>query len=127
MGVCLSKNNNAALGVFPVVNVNKKNENATAPDGNNDQPKQQPEKQQMKRKRKTYGRSVPIGLRTNFGYDRGFDKRYTVGKLLGHGQFGYTYSATDNITGELVAVKKIDKNKVPFRAFIVLVIVIYPL
>lgn len=119
MGVCLSKNNNAAQGVIPVVDVNKKNDNATAPVGNNDQPKQQPQQQQMKRKRKTYGRTVPIGKRTNFGYERGFEKRYTVGKLLGHGQFGYTYSATDNSTGDLVAVKKIDKNKVLFRYILI--------
>ncbi|KAL8118124.1 calcium-dependent protein kinase 18-like [Apium graveolens] len=111
MGVCLSKNNNAAPGMIPVADVNKKNDNATAAAGNDDQPKQQPQKQQMKPKRKAYGRNVPIGKKTNFGYERGFEKKYTVGKLLGHGQFGYTYSATDNVTGDVVAVKKIDKNK----------------
>lgn len=35
-----------------------------------------------------------------------------LGKLLGHGQFGYTYVATDKVTGDRVAVKRIDKNKV---------------
>jgi serine/threonine protein kinase len=32
--------------------------------------------------------------------------------LLGHGQFGYTYVATDKGNGDRVAVKRIDKNKV---------------
>ncbi|KAL2907102.1 Calcium-dependent protein kinase 16 [Bienertia sinuspersici] len=32
-------------------------------------------------------------------------------KLLGHGQFGYTYVATDQSNGDRVAVKKIDKSK----------------
>ena len=55
---------------------------------------------------------VPCGKRTDFGYDKDFDKRYTIGKLLGHGQFGYTYVATDKANGDRVAVKKIEKNKV---------------
>lgn len=48
----------------------------------------------------------------DFGYAKDFDNRYTIGKLLGHGQFGYTYVATDKKTGDRVAVKKIDKAKV---------------
>ncbi|XP_051140816.1 calcium-dependent protein kinase 28-like isoform X1 [Andrographis paniculata] len=54
---------------------------------------------------------IPCGKRTDFGYDRDFDKRYTIGKLLGHGQFGYTYVAIDKSNGDRVAVKRIDKNK----------------
>ncbi|CAL8171276.1 unnamed protein product [Prunus armeniaca] len=54
---------------------------------------------------------IPCGKRTDFGYDKNFDKRYTIGKLLGHGQFGYTYVATDKANGDRVAVKRIDKNK----------------
>ncbi|KAL8152012.1 hypothetical protein V2J09_021820 [Rumex salicifolius] len=54
---------------------------------------------------------VPCGKRTDFGYAKDFDCKFTIGKLLGHGQFGYTYVATDKSTGERVAVKKIDKNK----------------
>ncbi|CAK9157009.1 unnamed protein product [Ilex paraguariensis] len=54
---------------------------------------------------------IPCGKRTDFGYDKDFDKRYTIGKLLGHGQFGYTYVATDKFNGDRVAVKKIEKNK----------------
>lgn len=55
---------------------------------------------------------VPCGKRTNFGYDRDFESRYAIGKLLGHGQFGYTFVATNKVNGDRVAVKRIDKNKV---------------
>ncbi|KMT09610.1 hypothetical protein BVRB_6g130630 [Beta vulgaris subsp. vulgaris] len=55
--------------------------------------------------------SIPCGKRTDFGYDKDFDKKYTIGKLLGHGQFGYTYVATDKFNSDRVAVKKIDKSK----------------
>ncbi|KAL5557559.1 hypothetical protein UlMin_039795 [Ulmus minor] len=54
---------------------------------------------------------IPCGKRTDFGYAKDFDERYTIGKLLGHGQFGYTYVATDKNNGDLVAVKRIEKNK----------------
>ncbi|VFR02500.1 unnamed protein product [Cuscuta campestris] len=54
---------------------------------------------------------VAYGKRTDFGYDKNFDERYSLGKLLGHGQFGYTYVATDKSSGDRVAVKRIDKNK----------------
>ncbi|EOA30208.1 hypothetical protein CARUB_v10013325mg [Capsella rubella] len=54
---------------------------------------------------------IPYGKRVDFGYAKDFDHRYTIGKLLGHGQFGYTYVATDKKTGDRVAVKKIDKAK----------------
>ncbi|XVE82484.1 hypothetical protein DITRI_Ditri16bG0008500 [Diplodiscus trichospermus] len=54
---------------------------------------------------------IPYGKRMDFGYHKDFDKRYAIGKLLGHGQFGYTYVATDKANGDRVAVKKIDKNK----------------
>ncbi|KAI4325432.1 hypothetical protein MLD38_030833 [Melastoma candidum] len=65
------------------------------------------------RRKKGGGRGglVPCGKRTDFGYDKDFDRRYTIGKLLGHGQFGYTYVAMDKETGDRVAVKKIEKNK----------------
>lgn len=55
---------------------------------------------------------IPCGKRTDFGYNKDFDERYTIGKLLGHGQFGYTYVAVDKANGDRVAVKKIEKNKV---------------
>lgn len=54
---------------------------------------------------------IPCGKRTDFGYEKDFDRKYTIGKLLGHGQFGYTYVATDKSNGDRVAVKKIDKSK----------------
>ncbi|KAF5753039.1 calcium-dependent protein kinase 28-like [Tripterygium wilfordii] len=54
---------------------------------------------------------LSCGKRTDFGYAKDFDKRYTIGKLLGHGQFGYTYVATDKANGDRVAVKKIEKMK----------------
>ncbi|KAL6611374.1 hypothetical protein ACP70R_039302 [Stipagrostis hirtigluma subsp. patula] len=58
---------------------------------------------------------VPCGKRTDFGYDKDFEARYALGKLLGHGQFGYTFAAVDRRSGERVAVKRIDKNKVLFQ------------
>ncbi|XP_010920242.1 calcium-dependent protein kinase 18 isoform X2 [Elaeis guineensis] len=57
------------------------------------------------------GGKVPCGKRTDFGYDKDFQSRYAIGKLLGHGQFGYTFVATNKANGERVAVKRIDKNK----------------
>ncbi|XP_031475866.1 calcium-dependent protein kinase 28-like [Nymphaea colorata] len=54
---------------------------------------------------------LPCGKRTDFGYERDFEKRYSLGKLLGHGQFGYTFVATDKSNGDRVAVKRIEKNK----------------
>lgn len=44
--------------------------------------------------------TIPLGKRTNFGYERDFKSKYTLGKLLGHGQFGYTYVALEKATGE---------------------------
>ncbi|KAJ6916480.1 hypothetical protein NC652_019009 [Populus alba x Populus x berolinensis] len=66
----------------------------------------------LKVKEKQSSKAIPCGKRTDFGYDKDFDIRYTIGKLLGHGQFGYTYVATDKGNGDRVAVKRIDKNKV---------------
>ncbi|KAK7830828.1 calcium-dependent protein kinase 16 [Quercus suber] len=54
---------------------------------------------------------IPCGKRTDFGYAKDFDNCYMIGKLLGHGQFGYTYVATDKSNGDRVAVKRIEKNK----------------
>ncbi|OVA04924.1 Protein kinase domain [Macleaya cordata] len=55
--------------------------------------------------------TLPCGKRTDFGYAKDFDNKYSIGKLLGHGQFGYTFVATDKVNGDRVAVKRIDKNK----------------
>ncbi|CAA6673489.1 unnamed protein product [Spirodela intermedia] len=54
---------------------------------------------------------IPCGKRTSFGYGRDFQSRYCIGKLLGRGQFGQTFVATDKAKGDKVAVKRIDKNK----------------
>lgn len=74
--------------------------------------------QQLKIKEKNGNRRqsgvIPCGKRTDFGYHKDFDERYTIGKLLGHGQFGYTYVAIDKENGDRVAVKRIEKNKVLF-------------
>ncbi|KHG24389.1 Calcium-dependent protein kinase 28 [Gossypium arboreum] len=71
------------------------------------------QQQQFKAKpsSRKHGGNVPCGKRTDFGYRKDFEKRYTTGKLLGHGQFGYTYVAIDNENGDRVAVKKIEKMK----------------
>lgn len=54
---------------------------------------------------------MSYGKRTDFGYAKDFESRYAKGKLLGHGQFGYTFVATDKGSGDRVAVKRIDKGK----------------
>lgn len=60
--------------------------------------------------------SIPCGKRTDFGYAKDFHDHYTIGKLLGHGQFGYTYVAIHKPNGDRVAVKRLDKTKVLFSA-----------
>ncbi|XP_002521658.2 calcium-dependent protein kinase 28 [Ricinus communis] len=95
----------------------KNNNNNNNENNNNEsrQQKQQSQQQQQKVKEKQTlrrpGGVIPCGKRTDFGYAKDFDKRYSIGKLLGHGQFGYTYVATDKANGDRVAVKKIEKNK----------------
>ncbi|XP_078177746.1 calcium-dependent protein kinase 4 isoform X1 [Carex rostrata] len=54
---------------------------------------------------------VRLRAKPDFGYERNFESKYSMGKLLGHGQFGYTFCATDRNTGDRVAVKRIDKIK----------------
>lgn len=63
--------------------------------------------------RENKSHSLPLGKRTNFGYEKTFKAKYTLGKLLGHGQFGYTYVAIEKSTGKKVAVKCIEKKQVP--------------
>ncbi|CAG7900716.1 unnamed protein product [Brassica rapa] len=75
------------------------------------QTRQTPTHGKAREKAKRHGEKIPYGKRVDFGYAKDFDNRYTIGKLLGHGQFGYTYVATDKKTGDRVAVKKIDKAK----------------
>ncbi|KAE9446098.1 hypothetical protein C3L33_22030, partial [Rhododendron williamsianum] len=100
------------------VNGQRKESNKPAPittknqDGSNhNQQKTQHKKDSKQIRPKRQGGIIPCGKKTDFGYDKDFDKRYTIGKLLGHGQFGYTYVGVDKFNGDRVAVKKIDKNK----------------
>lgn len=75
------------------------------------QKKEKEKKEKEKEKVNSNGGIAPLGKRTNFGYQRDFESKYQIGKLLGHGQFGYTYVATDRATNERVAVKRIEKKK----------------
>ncbi|KAF7809657.1 Calcium-dependent protein kinase 28 [Senna tora] len=54
---------------------------------------------------------IPCGKRTDFGYEKDFSLQYSLGKLLGHGQFGYTYVGVNKANGDRVAVKRLEKNK----------------
>ncbi|KAH6820757.1 calcium-dependent protein kinase 16 [Perilla frutescens var. hirtella] len=76
----------------------------------NNQPKQK-QQQNVRNTSRKPGGVIPCGKRTDFGYEKDFDARYSIGKLLGHGQFGYTYAAVDKSNGDRVAVKRIEKNK----------------
>ncbi|KAG8373637.1 hypothetical protein BUALT_Bualt11G0045000 [Buddleja alternifolia] len=87
-------------------NNNNNNHHKTKPNHRNQQ--QQNVKSSSRRPN---GGPIPCGKRTDFGYEKDFEMRYTIGKLLGHGQFGYTYVAIDKSNGDRVAVKRIDKNK----------------
>ncbi|KAJ8764480.1 hypothetical protein K2173_006220 [Erythroxylum novogranatense] len=77
----------------------------------NQQQKQQQLQVKGKQTSKLQNGTIPCGKGTNFGYEKDFDKRYKMGKLLGHGQFGYTFVAVDQASGDRRAVKRIEKNK----------------
>lgn len=108
---------------FPQQESSSSNNNPQRPrnrrGGNENNQKNPQQKQKQKEKEKPLrgnnarrqGGIIPCGKRTDFGYAKNFDRRYTIGKLLGHGQFGYTYVATDKANGDRVAVKRIEKNK----------------
>ncbi|KAI3794280.1 hypothetical protein L1987_36909 [Smallanthus sonchifolius] len=99
MGVCLS-----------TTKISGSNSNT----GNHDKPKEIhiDQKQKQKKEKSTSRKGMtPFGKRIDFGYLKDFDRNYSMGKLLGHGQFGHTYVAIDKANGDRVAVKKIDKNK----------------
>ncbi|RWV97786.1 hypothetical protein BHE74_00003818 [Ensete ventricosum] len=82
------------------------------PEQNNQAPREKQQQKDRGLKRRPCG-LVSCGKRRDFGYAKDFESRYSIGKLLGHGQFGYTFVATENSTEERVAVKRIDKNKFP--------------
>ena len=134
MGLCLSttkvrssnSNNSANASAtkktrrkWSSKNSNKNQQKKPQEGDKNRSNQQQGNPQPLKVKNKANGRRgtggiIPCGKRTDFGYAKDFDARYTIGKLLGHGQFGYTYVATDKTNGDRVAVKRIEKKKVWF-------------
>ncbi|KAL5999901.1 Calcium-dependent protein kinase 18 [Asimina triloba] len=87
-------------------------EAATGKKKHSEHPQQQKQAKDKGHLKRGPSGAVSCGKRTDFGYDKNFDLKYTIGKLLGHGQFGYTFVATDKATRERVAVKRIEKNKV---------------
>ncbi|KAK9129516.1 hypothetical protein Sjap_010003 [Stephania japonica] len=127
MGLCLSttkvsgsnsnsnnNNNNNNNGKKQRNNNNNNNNNRASKESNkgrNSQQTKKPEQQRNKGNLRRPSGVVSCGKRTDFGYAKDFDRKYAVGKLLGHGQFGYTFVATDKSNGDRVAVKRIDKNK----------------
>ncbi|KAJ9703713.1 hypothetical protein PVL29_005135 [Vitis rotundifolia] len=130
MGACLSatkvrsSNSNTTANAAATKNTRFKGSSKTSNKNQQKKPhegdknrsnQQQRNPQQQRVKDRANGRRgtgiIPCGKRTDFGYAKDFDARYTIGKLLGHGQFGYTYVATDKANGDRVAVKRIEKNK----------------
>ena len=116
MGVCFSAirvtgtSSSSRRSSSQTNNNNKKNPKSNnktpPPENNNNKPST------TTTKRRTG--SVPCGKRTEFGYAKDFHEQYSIGKLLGHGQFGYTYVAIHKSNGDRVAVKRLDKSKVLF-------------
>ncbi|KAL4361048.1 hypothetical protein GQ457_04G021150 [Hibiscus cannabinus] len=119
MGACLSTTKVIGSGINATAHHRKQHQSSATTNVKKDS--QKPKDQQLKSSQplKVKGKPssrkqtgiIPCGKRTDFGYNKDFDKRYTIGKLLGHGQFGYTYVATDKANGDRVAVKKIEKNR----------------
>lgn len=72
--------------------------------------KQRPKDYSQSSRRK--GGPIPCGKRTDFGYNKDFSAQYSLGKLLGHGQFGYTFVGIDKENENRVAVKRLEKSKV---------------
>ncbi|KAF8104516.1 hypothetical protein N665_0171s0022 [Sinapis alba] len=107
MGVCFS-----AIRVTGASSSSRQTNNNKAhhKKSKNPNPENKPPSSTTKTKRRTTG-SVPCGKRTEFGYAKDFHEKYSIGKLLGHGQFGYTYVAIDKANGDRVAVKRLDKTK----------------
>ncbi|KAI0500150.1 hypothetical protein KFK09_018359 [Dendrobium nobile] len=110
MGICLSISPERVTG-FVSTNA------SSAGDEEDDwrQREKPDERQRVKgRGRKQGIRQVPCGKTTDFGFNRDFACRYTIGRLLGHGHFGYTFVGIDRVNGDRVAVKRIDRNKMVF-------------
>nr|AGQ20411.1 calcium dependent protein kinase 2 [Zingiber officinale] len=108
MGVCFSADIKVTGGSRRSGGATASEKQAEGP--RNEAASEQPPQKERGEKKRSVG-LVPCGKRTDFGYAKDFENRYSIGKLLGHGQFGYTFVATERATGERVAVKRIDKNK----------------
>lgn len=114
------KRNSTATETVTVVTGQKHQVPSSAPrrrspdEAQNKKQQSQNHHQQHRPKEKVGSRHVPCGKRTDFGYEKDFDKRFSLGKLLGHGQFGYTYVGIDKSNGDRVAVKRLEKAKVRF-------------
>ncbi|XP_059623499.1 calcium-dependent protein kinase 28-like isoform X2 [Cornus florida] len=91
----------------------QKSKNTQETNKNHQQKQRNPQQVRPREKGNSRLRSgvIPCGKRTDFGFAKDFDRKYSIGKLLGHGQFGYTYVAIDKSNGDRVAVKRIEKNK----------------
>jgi calcium-dependent protein kinase len=116
MGSCLSTTkvsgaNSTTPSTTAAAAANKRSKESTKPPPNTTKNRDGSNYNQKKTQPKRQSGIIPCGKKTDFGYDKDFDKRYMIGKLLGHGQFGYTYVGIDRFDGDRVAVKKIDKNK----------------
>ncbi|GAA0164947.1 non-receptor serine/threonine protein kinase [Lithospermum erythrorhizon] len=116
MGSCFSSSkvvSGSSSNTPSTTMTNKPHTTVIKPENDKKNGKKCQQKQQIKgTSKQPNGGVIPCGKRTDFGYDKDFKEKYSIGKLLGHGQFGYTYVATDKFNGDRVAVKKIDKNKV---------------
>ncbi|KAG6478784.1 hypothetical protein ZIOFF_062228 [Zingiber officinale] len=109
MGVCFSADSKVTGGSSRSGSGSVRKRQAEGP--RNKAPSEQPPPPKERGAKKRPAGLVACGKRTDFGYAKDFESRYSIGKLLGHGQFGYTFVATEKTTGERVAVKRIDKNK----------------
>ena len=114
MGICFSssKKTSAKAKENTPASPKQKQRNSSTSQSQNQTQNRNQQQEKAGVKRTTSVAQVPCGKRTNFGYHRDFENNYAIGKLLGHGQFGYTFVATHKVNGKKVAVKRIDKSKV---------------
>lgn len=117
MGACLSQ---SVAGVSSHVSKKKSSKSGSSANAkksakSTEDVSEKNPRQHLKGKEKSgkkLGAAFSSRKNTNFGYSKDFDRHYQLGKLLGHGQFGFTFVATKKGSGDRVAVKRIDKSKV---------------